>query len=221
MGIADRDYMRERVRDRGGVFGLGTRPANPRRLRLPSVVGVVVAIAAVPTYRLIDGVVSARPMLQASTRSSQAPAQPALTAPGAMHTIIDVPTAPVQEFPDSGTTQWYRENDPRQQTGLLRIMDTSDLPGNKVVRIRDAFGTPVVQTYIRDHEGAQLLLPLGRYEMTIAFGDAWYGPEKQFGGAARYFQTSGSEVIAGEMNYRILPSGQGGQPLNPIMADAF
>lgn len=220
MGLADRDYMRERVRDRGGVFRPGTRHANPRRQRLQSVILVGIAIAAVPAYRYLNDR-SPPPMRQASTPSLQTPAQPELTDPGALHTIMNAPMAPAQEFPASGTTQWYRENDQRQQTGLLRIMDTSDLPGNKVVRIRDAFGTPVAQTYIRDQEGAQLLLPLGRYEMTIAFGNTWYGPERQFGGDARYFQTSGADVIAGEMNYRILPSGQGGQPLNPIVADAF
>jgi len=217
MGIADRDYMRERAESRGAVFRPGTRHANPRRqdvLRYALIAAF--AIGAKPAYDYLTRHQAPAPMRQAPAQS-----QPALTPPAAIPAAAPAADAQVQDFPASGTTQWYRATSPQQATGVLRVMDTSDLRGNKVVRIRDAFGTPVLQTYIRDEEGAQLVLPQGHYEMTIATGGAWYGPEQQFGSGATYFRSQGVDVIAGEANYRIMPANQGGQPLAPIGPDAF
>ena len=221
MGIADRDYMHERARaeSRGAVFRPGTRHANPRRQKLlKAALVAVVIVGAGPLYHHL----STRPSTAPPPMRAAEPVagQPALTPPVDTPIALDAPAA-AQEFPASGTTQWYRPTSPQQQAGILRIMDTSDLRGNKVVRIRDAFGTPVAQTYIRFEEGAQLLLPLGRYEMTVATGDTWYGPQQQFGAAAIYYSTQGVDVIAGEVNYRILPANQGGQPLTPIQSEAF
>lgn len=208
--------MRERADSRGGVYGSpGRRMSIKKQKQLSMVVTFLIGAAVAFVYHS-----NSRQNLPITRANTPQTVQPALVAPVPVR--VERPLADIeQEFPVSGTTQWYRETRPHQLTGILRIMDTSDAPGNKVVRIRDAFGTPVAQTYIRNQEGVQLLLPLGRYEMTIALGDIWYGPEKQFGDKAHYFQTIGADVVDGEANYRILPGDGGGKPLIPIQSEAF
>lgn len=179
----------------------------------------VLLLAAAPVaYDHYKNRSSHPPQMQSSADVSQPP----MSAPASVTLDTLVVSEPAQPFPESGSTQWYRPTDPHQTVGILRVMDTSDLPGNKVVRIRDGFGTPVAQTYIRFEEGAQLVLPIGHYDMTISTGAEWHGPQRQFGPGASYFRSgNGVDVINGEVNYRILPTGQNGQPLARIDAPSF
>ena len=223
MGLADRDYMRERNESRGAVYSTRRPRSELRRQILKGLAaGGCLAVALVARDRIAHHD-RPQPIVQSPPTAT---AQPALTPPAAPPPqLIAIPVGtdpPVQPFPASGTTQWYRPTSPDQQTGILRIMDTSDMRGNKVVRIRDAFGTPVAQTYIQDQEGAQLVLPLGSYQLTFAIGSDWHGPEAQFGADARYLRAGeGVEVVAGEANYRLLPAGQDGRTMASIDGAGF
>lgn len=218
MGIQDRDYMKrkfERPLNEPKEF-----PYAPEKQEIKSQ-----AYAPLIWSGLIGVAISAAYFYSwnSSSRSSSPanfqPQQPQLVQPAQVGQ--NNPLYPTQEFPPSGTTQWYKPIDPRQQSGILRIMDTSDLPGNKLVRIRDAFGSPVVQVYIRNQEGAELFLPLGIYAMNIASGTEWHGVDEQFGRKVHFYQASNIPVIAGEVNYRILPGTEEGDALQPIKPDSF
>lgn len=224
MGLEDRDYMRERVKSRGGVFQPGTKHANPRRQTFlkAGIAGLLIGsiIAGVAIYK------NSNKTEQISLKITESPidAQNAQIPTDEQPTIMapTMPTEQPQPFPESGSVQWFNPPAANQQLGLLRIMDTSAATGSKIVRIRDYNGIPIAQVYIRNEEGAQIQLPPGHYQLNIAIGETWYGTALGFGPQAAYLHSNqGAEVVIGTSDVRLLRPLDPGIPMQRINAESF
>lgn len=172
MGLYDRDYMRNRHRESSYVRRSVSR-ITPRR----SWSTWWVALAMIGALVLL-AVLSKRHREYASSL----PALP--TVP----TVLTVPTAPAvsaEPFPATGEVRWYvspPEKDGAKDGAPLSIAAPAEGNRNYVVRLNEWNGDGLVAIIpIRGGETAQVVVPLGRYRITIASGKSWQGPEKLFG----------------------------------------
>ena len=84
-------------------------------------------------------------------------------------------------FPPTGETLWYSAS--RQPAIAMLTMHAPQKSGkNFAVRLADwDTGSPIALIPVRAGETSVTLIPLGRYRVTIAKGQHWFGPEKLFG----------------------------------------
>lgn len=81
-----------------------------------------------------------------------------------------------------GTIDWAMPVPRGAVTGRIEIRDATGNNARKVVRLRDAGNGKIAATvYVAPGRGASLLIPKGRYNVTMTAGNAWLGGALQFG----------------------------------------
>lgn len=143
MGIAERDYMRDRPRGPRNTFNVsgGSGGWTQKKIAL-----VFISVAA---------------MLYWSFKY-----------------VIDSKGVP---FPQTGEVIWFVP--PPDGTGApLTISAPAKGANQHVVRLEDWGSSRLVAIIpVRAGETAKVSVPLGRYQLTLASGTYWKGPEKMFG----------------------------------------
>lgn len=92
-------------------------------------------------------------------------------------------------FPSSGSVTVNREIDPRTATSRLRVITAA---ANAVVQLYDAStGVHIISLYVRRDDEVNVPVPPGTYRVKIVEGDKWHGREKYFGSS-----TTSDTVVA-------------------------
>jgi len=93
---------------------------------------------------------------------------------------FDTPAVP---FPSNGTQFVYLQRD---AVAPLEIL-TRSTDGNYFIKLVTLNTKRTVAVmYVHGGQRAELLVPLGTYELRYAYGKTWYGPDHLFGPATRY-----------------------------------
>lgn len=178
MGLADRDYMRERAHYRAGARRAVHEPQStpPERMTILAVLGVVAVIAvmiAVYAYRRDGGHPLMGPMKVTTTGGETTPTD--AQAPGAAGQSVS--------FPASGTIEWGPAGEPiGGDLQRLDIWDVTRSRQSKVIHIRSGPETTFAIIYLAAGERTTLMVPAGKaYRVTAASGDDWRGPSERFG----------------------------------------
>lgn len=187
MGLADRDYMRDRERDRASARGaiLQDGPGRfrrPRTLRTGTTIrkaaGVVALLALVAWGLWLQ---ASRPppatMGAVEITTTTDDAQPMDETPPSPSVTDGV------RFPASGTIEWGGAGRPiGGELGQLQIWDVTGSPQNKVVRVRSGPSTIFATVYLAAGQRLALPVPASRtYQVTATSGDNWHGPDAGFG----------------------------------------
>lgn len=87
-------------------------------------------------------------------------------------------------FPRSGSVSVNKEVEPRSATSKMRVTAGS---ANAVVQLFDP-GTDqhVISVYVRKEDDVSIPVPPGTYRMRVIEGDKWHGPVKFFGSSTTY-----------------------------------
>lgn len=145
MGLSERDYMRDRNKERSKAQYRAS-VSNNRWGQYKTALVVIGAVALM--YYLAKNFLDSK---------------------------VDVP------FPTTGEVLWYVPVQEKQGAPLT-ISAPVDGTRNFAVRLTDwANGGLVAIVPVRGGETAQLQVPLGQYQITIASGKRWQGPERMFG----------------------------------------
>jgi len=216
MGLLDRDYMRERAEER-----VRQRDAPPGSRIMLVVLAVTAVLVAGQFYRshlrhepvrigplqvtMDTGIQTDGMEGTHSATAATVTEEPPIAPPAGL--TMQEPVPPTRPFPESGAVQWASPPVTGEPLAILRISDGSDLRGNKVIRLRDAFGDMLLQVYVRDQEGAVIQVPPGRYQISVMIGSSWYGPHRQFGPGATYFRGRAMVVGSAGSDYLLLPTG--------------
>lgn len=92
-------------------------------------------------------------------------------------------------FPSSGSVTVNREIDPRTATSRLRVITAT---ANAVVQLYDAeTGVHIISLYVRRDDEVNVPVPPGTYRVKIIEGDKWHGRTKYFGSS-----TTSDTVVA-------------------------
>lgn len=82
-------------------------------------------------------------------------------------------------FPSSGSVTVNREIDPRTATSRLRVITAA---ANAVVQLFDAeTGVHIISLYVRREDDVNVPVPPGTYRVKIVEGDKWHGRTNYFG----------------------------------------
>lgn len=89
-------------------------------------------------------------------------------------------TTPTMQFPISGTTMLYQQNnDPKAKFTLASEQGKTE---NCIVKLEDwKSGISVIELYVRAGEKAETNVPIGEFRARIACGENWYGRSEMFG----------------------------------------
>lgn len=201
MGLADRDYMRERHRQRvGGTIWNG----KESRVELDDGVPLGSAGWIADTDEWFSGKGRGSGYRKMRWRPGRR------SRPGAAHKWIIALSAltilipayreakrsgrfpdlrPAVAFPRSGSVTVNCNVDPRTATARLRVVTDQ---ANAVVQLYDrATDAHVISVYVRRDDEATVAVPPGEYRMQIVEGDKWHGPADYFGSS-----TTADTVIA-------------------------
>jgi hypothetical protein len=109
------------------------------------------------------------------------------------------PTAPVQQFPESGAIIQYHL--PSGTPARFTVISGQDRNDNCVVKLETwREGTPTLEIFVRAGETAETrAVPLGDYRVKYACGIRWYGRSEMFG--------EGTVVSIGETPLQFWQSG--------------
>jgi hypothetical protein len=92
-------------------------------------------------------------------------------------------------FPSSGSVTVNREIDPRTATSRLRVITAE---ANAVVQLYDAStGVHIISLYVRRDDEVVVPVPPGTYRVKLVEGDKWHGRSRYFGSS-----TTSDTVIA-------------------------
>ena len=203
MGIDDRDYMRERHRQRQGL-GPGKTNWNDRKARVEmahekhdkavplgsaSWIGVTPPGGAwfAPENRGFDyqkGRHRPGPVLRPH------PAQKWIIGLCALTFLIPayreakragwIPDRePTLAFPSSGSVTVNRDIDPRTATARMSVVTDQ---ANAVIQLFDReTDEHIISAYVRRHGSVTVPVPSGTYRMKVIEGDKWHGPQRFFG----------------------------------------
>lgn len=158
MGLQDRDYWRERYRKTES--GRSHPRYNPDPFGSPRTARRMPVPGTPPWGKIVFWLLLATIVVFAATK--------ALTRPGRL------------PLPENGWTYWYAP----QGADLAPFSVVAPAQGARMhaVRLSDwNTGKLVAVVTVRAGESAKVSVPLGLYEVTLASGDNWYGPEKLFG----------------------------------------
>lgn len=168
MGLYDRDYMRNRHRESSSARRPMSRMTPRHNWSMWKI--ALITIGAL----VLLAVLSKR-------HRGYAPALPALTAVPAVLAVPTTPAVSAEPFPATGEVRWY-VSPPQKDGASLNIAAPVEGNRNFVVRLNEWNGDGLVAIIpVRGGETAQVVVPLGRYRITIASGNSWQGPEKLFG----------------------------------------
>lgn len=200
MGLDDRDYMRDRARQRAGHFrkpidmefnyttGRWEEPKPKRASRRPTskartrgfrfLTPWTMSIAAVALLLSYYYIKTARELAGHANRAFYEQPQP---------------------FPQSGEFK-VRGAQARQATAHFAITAGDR---NAVVELVRPDGTTVFMTFVRMNEMAGVLVPQGTWTLRLAVGETWYGEKYMFGYSGA-FADSRRPIIIGPGEGRIL-----------------
>jgi len=89
------------------------------------------------------------------------------------------------QFPQSGTTRQYVNIHPSRLISSVTITTAGGHSNNYVIRFRHApSGQPVIDAYIQPGQSMKLWLPEGQFETAVFSGTRWLGPDKLFSGSS-------------------------------------
>ena len=200
MGLADRDYMRERARERaesrGAVFapnGYG-RAARRRRLLAWCAGGILALFVAAFALGWIGPAGRMGPMEVVDAQAGDPGAAAARTAPPR-----GGPNVAEVAFPESGTVEWGDEGQPIG--GNLERLDIWDVTGSrqdKVVHVRGGPQSTFAVIYLAPGQRTTIMVPVDRaYKVTATSGDRWMGTAERFGPDATTVDFGMVEIRAG------------------------
>ena len=153
--------------------GAGVLSSKAQRWAAGSALGLGVAVFAVSAAINADAPVwSPRPAYQppAPTYASPPPAAALPTAPAF--------TEPEVPLPPNG---WNQNLSGRRGLAPFEVRTRAG-GGHYFVKVADwATGVPVATMVVHEGSSAEILLPLGSYEVKYAAGTTWYGPDYLFG----------------------------------------
>ena len=82
-------------------------------------------------------------------------------------------------FPSSGSVTVNRKINPRSATSKLRVVTAA---ANAVVQLYDpASGVHMISVYVRKDDDVEIPVPPGTYRVQVVEGDKWHGKVKYFG----------------------------------------
>ena len=172
MGLADRDYMKERYRERQGL-GTGAtvwndKKARPEIDRRSSASPVRAAGRAVPKWLLLVPVLAtALSAYRIAKRDGWFPDR-----------------EPALEFPESGSVTVARTVKPRTARSRLRVVTGG---ANAVVQLFEpASDRHIISVYVRKDDDVTVAVPPGSYRMRIIEGHKWHGRTRFFGASMTY-----------------------------------
>lgn len=134
-----------------------------------------------------------------------------------------------QPMPLSGELFRYVGNYRFQSPGgLPRLQVTAPVGASYFIKLADADTmAPVTSMFVRAGEVADIMVPFGRYHVTMAAGSTWYGEKMRFGPDTSYsevpneleFKIEGDQLQGHELLLTLVPHGN----LSPrkINADQF
>jgi hypothetical protein len=207
MGLDDRDYMRERYRQRQGLDP-GKTQWNDRAARVemesgqhkkasPAGGSGGAGAAFAPRNRNPDyGARHHRPPVVLRPHSAQKwiflLSVVSILFP-AYREIKRAGWLPDWEqaipFPSSGSVTVNREIDPRAATSRLRVISAA---ANAVVQLFDAeTGVHIISLYVRRDDDVNVPVPPGTYRVKLVEGDKWHGRVRYFGSS-----TTSDTVVA-------------------------
>ena len=196
MGMADRDWYREGVRQRwraARAEAAASGPPNPRDRqhgRRPPPAWpppwlrrhgrLVATIAVVILSALLRGPLG--PEIIARTRNMLSSA----TAEVPHVTATNPPDFVPEGFPPNGYQLWHIEVPDIAWGPLAVIAPVTGGELHFVVRLRDwATDRPITTLFMTTGGYATTMLPVGAYRMTVASGEHWDGLARMFGAATR------------------------------------
>ncbi|TVV76424.1 hypothetical protein [Sphingomonas solaris] len=205
MGLADRDYMRERHRQRTGATKW-----NERKTRVEMDDGMPLGSASWVAdtggwfERKNRGFDYQKGRWRPGRQARPGAVQKWIIALSALTFLIPgyreakrngwfPDMQPAVTFPRSGSVTVNRNVDPHKATARLRV--TTD-QANAVVQLYDRdTDEHIISVYFRRDDEATLAVPPGEYRMQIVEGYTWHGPANYFGSS-----TTADTVIA-EMRF--------------------
>ena len=167
MGLADREYMRERTRAR---FRESTTWNDKRsRVELDPASGGF-RCRTHPAQKwifLISALAMLIPFYREAKREGWIPdPQPAL------------------EFPQTGSVTVHKSVNPRRATSSLLVQAGG---ANAVVQLYDvATGLHVISVYVARERSARVSVPPGTYRVALVEGGKWHGRQRYFGASTTY-----------------------------------
>lgn len=200
MGLADRDYVRERYRTRQGL-GSGGKKWNDGKARVELDDGVPLGSASWvgqpgPWFEAKSrGFDYRKGRWKLGHRSQPGTAQKWIIALSALTFLIPAyreakrngwfpDLQPAVAFPRSGSVTVNRNVDPRKATARLRVVTDQT---NAVVQLYDReTDEHVISVYVRRDDDVSVPVPPGTYRMQLVEGDKWHGPVRYFGPSTTY-----------------------------------
>ncbi|WP_242121233.1 hypothetical protein [Sphingomonas lacusdianchii] len=205
MGLSDRDYMRERYRQRQGL-GAGKTQWNDKKARREELrEGHEKAVPLGSASWVGKG----GPWFEAKDRGHDYqkqryrphpivrphPAQKWILLLSAITILIPayreakrsgwIPdSGPALAFPSSGSVTVNSAIDPRTATSRMPVVtDTA----NAVVQLFDReTDEHIISAYVRRQDSVTIPVPPGTYRMRVIEGDKWHGPVRFFGPSTTY-----------------------------------
>jgi hypothetical protein len=219
MGLADRDYMRERARERaesrGAVYADRSRRSGAGMARVLTIVAGVALLACIAVL-LFAGEGRKGTMGAMNVATTDEITTPRPTAPD-----VGVERTSGQPFPESGTVEWGDEGQPiGGRLERLEIWDVTRSEQAKVVHIRSGPGSTFAIVYMAPGKRVTLMVPSSRaYQVTATSGPVWNGPAERFG-------TDGTTVDFGMVNVfpgrpGVVAMGAPDQQANVVTSDRF
>lgn len=210
MGLDDRDYMRDRNRNRdtNGPWRKGkllVRPAPYSFLKkLLVFAAAIFVLTSFFKHFPPDQFVS---KLKAGFQSS----------------------SQVAPLPATGNVTLYQLGQSAPAVAAFKVTAKPSRAGvSHLVKLVDAgSGQPVLSVFVRSGESAELKVPLGSYKINIATGEQWYGETKLFGKKMVVTQGMTAMVFYAEQNsitghtLTLDDVIDGNYPTRPVAADDF
>lgn len=157
MGLADRDYMRDRYRQRGPSTAWAGKDRGRWPFRPHPLQGPILLLCALPI---------AIGAFQEAKRAGWVPD---------MHEELP--------FPASGDVTVSNDVDPRDAVSRFTVQ-TAD--AHAVAQLFDLEGRHVISVYVRRNDEVTTPVPPGVYRLKVAEGRRWYGPGRFFGRSMTY-----------------------------------
>nr|WP_184091506.1 hypothetical protein [Sphingomonas xinjiangensis] len=164
MGIEDRDYMRERHRERSARAGRTVWNDARSRVELGS------SFRAHPAQKWIFGlgaVLALIPFVMDAKRSGWLP-----------DLEQSIP------FPKSGSVTISADLDPKTAISKFRVTTKK---ANAVVQLLDpSSGRHIISIYVERNDSVTVPVPSGTFRVNIIEGNKWHGPKRFFGSSTAY-----------------------------------
>jgi hypothetical protein len=218
MGLADRDYMRERARERAESRGAVFNPWRRRRSNVGAVIVCGLAALGVALAFVFMGSGSGSPpamgpMVVSTTKGT-------VQAPGSIPPPSGQPDTG-EAFPETRTVQWGVEGQPiGGDLEQLHIWDVTGSKERKVVHVRGGPDSTFAMVYLHPGARVTIMVPAGRrYQVTATSGRTWKGSVERFGDTGTTVSFGMVDVLSGTP--AVVAMGAPDQTASVVTADQF